>query len=82
MAFFSVLDCIQFLKTLGPSAIDLEIRSLAPDLGGSDEIMLKFLSGIEFAMKKRTDFDVVQAYLSLFLKVSSSAIHLFLLSYG
>eukprot|EP00037_Helgoeca_nana_P000952 m.24549 g.24549 ORF g.24549 m.24549 type:complete len:919 (+) comp11276_c0_seq1:225-2981(+) len=55
------------LKTLTPSQIDLEIRSLVVD----DELdqPRHFLAFIAHQLKAKRDFELTQAYLHLFLKV-------------
>lgn len=59
---------IQKLKLFGPSMIDFEIKSLAPENGGSVEVMLQFFKCIEFLLKSHKDFELAEAYVSLFLK--------------
>ena len=61
---------MQNLRELGPSAIDAEIRSLSPEGGGSIEVMAQFIRCIDYALKTNRDFELAQAYLALFLKVS------------
>lgn len=60
---------INFLKSLGPSAVDLEIRSLAPEMGGSVNVMCSFLHMVRCVLKTNKNFEIIQAYLGLFLKV-------------
>jgi U3 small nucleolar RNA-associated protein 21 len=70
--FFPVfvdLKIIEDLKQMGPSAIDSEIRSLSLHLGGSVELLSQFLSAVTVVLKKRKDYEIVQAYLGLFLKI-------------
>jgi U3 small nucleolar RNA-associated protein 21 len=55
---------------LGPSNIDLEIRSLSPEGGGSIEAMEQFLKFCSHVLNSRNNFELVNAYLGLFLKVS------------
>nr|XP_039266834.1 WD repeat-containing protein 36-like [Styela clava] len=62
------------LKELGPSAIDIEIRGLSPDGGGSVELMSAFLSFILSMLRSRRDFELVESYLGLFMKVHSEMI--------
>lgn len=57
------------LKELGPSSVDFEIRGLSPEAGGSSETLLNFLKAIGSALKTRRDFELIQSYLGLFLKV-------------
>jgi len=56
------------LKVMGPSAIDFEISSLAPQSGGSFDLMLQFMRLIESMLISNKDFELAQAYLGLFLK--------------
>ena len=64
------------LKSLGPSAVDLELRGLSPDLGSSpqpssaSQLLVAFLQMLEAMLEERRDFDLAQAYLALLLKVS------------
>lgn len=69
--FTSVTDS---LKQLGPSLIDFEIKSLAPEGGGSVSVMLQFLKCIEYMLKSNKDFELAQSYLSVFLKVHGKTI--------
>lgn len=62
------------LKEMGPAAIDIEINTLSPEGGGSIELMLKFLKMINTILKSCRDFEIAQAYLSLFLKVHGDTI--------
>jgi hypothetical protein len=55
---------------LGPSGIETELRNLSPDDGGSVEVMRSFLSMIGMMLDRKRDFELAQAYLALFLKVS------------
>ncbi|NXE27907.1 WDR36 protein, partial [Ardeotis kori] len=60
---------LNLLKSLGPSNIEIELRSLAPEGGGSTEVMLSFLKMIETMLNKKYNFELAQAYLALFLKL-------------
>lgn len=60
---------VRHLKDLGPSAIDTELRGLAPDMGGNISVMQSFLRMIGSMLRLKQDFDLAQAYLALFLKV-------------
>ncbi|XP_062844589.1 WD repeat-containing protein 36 [Trichomycterus rosablanca] len=60
---------LKHLKELGPSAIDTELRSLAPDMGGDIHVMQSFLRMIGTMLQLKQDFDLAQAYLALFLKL-------------
>ncbi|XP_068248629.1 WD repeat-containing protein 36 [Palaemon carinicauda] len=61
-------DALKMLMEMGPSSIDVEIRGLDPDTGGSVDLLVKFLDMLEYALKKQCYFEAVQGYLSLFLK--------------
>ena len=71
-SLFPDLPVIEYMKTLGPSAIDVEIRSLGPEGGGSETVMGIFLTFIKVTLKTRKNFEIAQAYLGLFLKVPSA----------
>lgn len=62
------------LKELGPSATDVEIRSLGSDTSGDNNAMLCFLEAIEWKLLQRTDFELVNSWLALFLKAHSDLI--------
>ncbi|CAH1373221.1 unnamed protein product [Tenebrio molitor] len=61
-------EVIEKLKSFSPSVIDFEIKSLAPEGGGSAQVMLQFLKVVEFMLKSNKDFELAEAYLSVFLK--------------
>ncbi|XP_044131879.1 WD repeat-containing protein 36 isoform X1 [Bufo gargarizans] len=60
---------LKTIKDLGPSAIETEIRNLAPEGGGSVEVMKSFLKMIGRMLETKLDFELAQAYLALFLKI-------------
>ena len=72
------------LKDMGPSAVDVELRCLEIPISITDDldterkekpILLKyFLQAISFQLDKKTDYELVQAFLSLFLKIHSETI--------
>lgn len=66
--------CIDKLKTLSPSAIEAEVSSMAPDAGGSPEVMNQFLLMINVMLNSNRDFELAQSYLSLFLKTHTNVI--------
>lgn len=57
------------MKTLGPSTVDMEIRSLAPEMGGSPLVLGNFLQFVQSVLRTNKNFEIAQAYLGLFLKV-------------
>lgn len=61
-------DALKALMEMGPSGVDVEVRGLDPDTGGSVDLLVKFLDMLEFALDKQCYFEAVQGYLSLFLK--------------
>lgn len=67
--FVSDVAPVQMLKEMGPSAIDSELRGLAPDAGGAVEVLQSFLRMVGGMLDSKRDFDLAQAYLALFLKV-------------
>jgi hypothetical protein len=60
-------EFFEFIKTLNPSAIDFELRSLSLENNLLD--LKYFLNAIEFKLKTKKDFELVQAYLNHFLKI-------------
>ncbi|CAB4068911.1 UTP21 [Lepeophtheirus salmonis] len=90
-----LIKLVDDLTTKGPSAIDIEITSLAPVIlyknklfmyvcnnfffihlegGGSIQLMVQFLKMIIAALKTNRNFESIQAYLGLFLKLHSDTI--------
>ncbi|XP_054162856.1 WD repeat-containing protein 36-like [Oppia nitens] len=61
-----LMDC---LKSMSQSAIDAELRSLSTQSIGSPNLMLYFLESLETGLKTYRDFELIQSYLSLFLKI-------------
>ncbi|XP_055956682.1 WD repeat-containing protein 36 [Patella vulgata] len=61
-------------KGLGPSAIDVEIRSLVPDGGGSVDVMVQFVKFINHSFTTNKNFEIAQAYLALFLQLHAEVI--------
>ncbi|KAM9329979.1 WD repeat-containing protein 36 [Gastrophryne carolinensis] len=60
---------LKTIKEMGPSSIDTELRNLAPEGGGSVEVMQSFLRMISKMLDTKRDFELAQAYLALFLKI-------------
>lgn len=61
-------DIVENLKHLSPSSIDFEIQSLSADEKTSNALLLQFMKVIQYMMKRKTDFELSQAYLGVFLK--------------
>ncbi len=66
---FKVEEILRMLKEMGPSAIDVEIRSMALDMGGSVELLSKFIQFLLYIFSTNKNFELASAYLVLFLKV-------------
>lgn len=67
-------ECIQKLKTFSPAAIEAEVVSMSPDAGGSIELLKQFMNMLDVVLKTNRDFELVQSYLSLFLKTHTKVI--------
>lgn len=65
---------IDHLKTLSPSAADLEIRSLDPS-EGSDEFVA-FVEALTSRLAQKRDYELVQAWISVFLRLHADAVAL------
>lgn len=57
------------LKESGPSAVSIELTNLAPEGGGSTNLLLAFIQMIDSMLASGRDFDLAHGYLALFLKV-------------
>ncbi|KAF9940858.1 hypothetical protein BGZ65_005881 [Modicella reniformis] len=55
------------LKTLNPSGVDFELRSMSLDKDFAE--LRYFLEAIEYLLRIRRDFELAEAYLNLFLKI-------------
>lgn len=60
--------CLDHIKGLGPSMIDFELKSLSPDGGGSLIVMEQFMKMIVYMFNSKTNFELAQSYLSVFLR--------------
>uniref|UniRef100_A0A182Y8M2 Uncharacterized protein n=1 Tax=Anopheles stephensi TaxID=30069 RepID=A0A182Y8M2_ANOST len=67
---------IDYLKKLGPSMIEYEVRNLTPFNSGSGSlpVMGMFLRMIIHMFEQRKEFELAQSYLSLFLKLHGRTI--------
>lgn len=63
---------VEKLKTFSPSNIDVEIRCLSPENGGSIHLMECFLKAMLYNLKTNRNFEIVHSYLALFLQVKFS----------
>lgn len=62
---------VEILKGMGPAAIEGEIRGLSPEGGGSVEQLEFFVRLLLDQIKMGTNFELVEAYMGLFLKVGA-----------
>ena len=60
-------EFMEYIVTLSPSNIDFDIRSLG--YTNDFEDLKIFINAMKFCMLKRSDFDMIQAMMSVFLKV-------------
>ncbi|XP_074612173.1 WD repeat-containing protein 36-like [Acropora palmata] len=65
---------ITLLKSMGPSSIDAEIRSLGPEAGGDLQLLQLFMLFIEHQLGTRRDFELTEAMLGLLLKLHGGVI--------
>jgi len=65
---------VSSLLSLGPSALDLEVRSLGVEGGGTLGLMEQFLNMISVGLKGKRNFEALQSYLGLFLKVHGETV--------
>jgi len=65
---------LDLLKSMGPSSIDAEIRSLGPSAGGDIKLLELFMLFIERQIGLRRDFEFTEALLGLFLKLHGPTI--------
>ena len=66
---------------MGPSAIDVEIRSMSIDMGGTVELMNKFLHFLLHVFKSNKNFELANSYLALFIKVKKPNNKIFYFSF-
>lgn len=67
-------ECLEKLKLMSASAIEAEVTSMAPDAGGSVDVMRKFLIMLDILIRSNRDFELAQSYLSIFLKMHTKLI--------
>jgi len=72
-----IIDYIELLtnlKEMGPSAIDLELRSMSIEMSGNADLLQKFLQFLLYILATRQNFELANAYLALFLKMHGNYI--------
>lgn len=62
------------IKTFSPPAVYLEVTSLAFNEAKSTELLLQFMKMIETMFRRKSDFELAQSYLGIFLKVHDTLI--------
>lgn len=67
-------EVLKILLDKGPSAVDIEIRSLGPEGGGSLSLLSGFLQMLQTGFDDNRNFEMLQSYFSLFLKVHGEVI--------
>jgi U3 small nucleolar RNA-associated protein 21 len=67
---FKDIELLNDLKEMSPSNIDVEMRSMSFDMGGTSELLEHFLQFILYSLTTRRDFELINSYLGLFLKIN------------
>jgi U3 small nucleolar RNA-associated protein 21 len=67
---------IEHLKSLPPARADLEIRSLNPRVHGGFSELSGFVNALTMRLKLRRDFELVNAWMAVFLKIHADTIGL------
>ncbi|XP_038068036.1 WD repeat-containing protein 36-like [Patiria miniata] len=62
------------LKSWSPSEIDVELRSLSQLGGGSTDALQQFLRFLGKSLQDNLDFELLQAYMTIFLKLHGNEI--------
>lgn len=62
-----------YMKALSPAAVDLELRSLA-DVPETETFFLAFLNALTARLKTHRDFEAVQTFLAVFLRLHGASI--------
>ncbi|MCJ1303588.1 hypothetical protein MMC08_006398 [Hypocenomyce scalaris] len=62
----------EHLKTLSPSAADIEIRSL--NAQGSSNELVSFVAALTTRLKDKVDYELVQAWMSVFLRIHGETV--------
>ncbi|XP_062509636.1 WD repeat-containing protein 36-like [Corticium candelabrum] len=65
---------VAMLETMGPSAINTEIHMLGSEEGGDVKQLLSMIQFFKCQSVKRKDYEMVEAYLQVFLKIHGETI--------
>lgn len=67
---------VEHLKTLSPSRADLEIRSLDPRVRNGFSELATFVDALTERLISRKDFELVNAWMAVFLKIHADTVSL------
>lgn len=67
---------IEHLKSLSPARADLEIRSLDPRVRNGFSELAGFVNALTMRLKLRRDFELVNAWMAVFLKIHADTVGL------
>ncbi|XP_073818920.1 WD repeat-containing protein 36 [Musca autumnalis] len=65
---------VTFLKQMGPSMVDFEVKSLHPIGGGTVKAMIQFLKTLKYMFESNNNFELAQSYLSVFLRAHGTGL--------
>lgn len=63
-----------YMKTLSPAAIDVELRSLGENAALTSSYFIAFIKALSGRLKTHRDFEAVQTFLAVFLRLHGSSI--------
>lgn len=67
---------VEHLKSLSPARADLEIRSLDPRVRNGFSELATFVQALTARLKLRRDFELVNAWMAVFLKIHADTVAL------
>ncbi|KAF7457590.1 WD domain, G-beta repeat-containing protein [Cryptosporidium felis] len=67
-------EITKLLKSKSPSGVNLLLRQLGPLSGGTFEELSRMIHYFNFSVLNRSDSDIIQTYLCIFLTIHSTAI--------
>ena len=67
---------VEHFKSLPPARADLEIRSLDPRVRGGFSELSGFVNALTMRLKLRRDFELVNAWMAVFLKIHADTVGL------
>jgi len=62
------------LNEFTPSEADIELRTLSPEGGGEIQLMANFMKSLSTLLLRGKDYELMQAYVTLFIKMHGDAI--------